>query len=215
MPSAAHVAPCPTWPAVMSDCTKCDQPHVTRFGKPSCTRHRADGSPCAGSPLKGTVLCQVHGRSPSVLARHHATVAAQAMGLDPKAVAANPLQALRAYTAETARQWARYHDEMETAMASLHDAVYVNKVGDERIKAAVVLYGQVCDRLEKSLEALAKLNIDERLTRLEEAKVAYVIDAIEAALEAAGFDASQRADARLAVGNELARGRPQLSRAAG
>ncbi len=190
------------------------QPHHPNHA--SCSRHKADGSPCGAAPLKGIKVCKVHGgMSPSAQKRHHATVAAEAMGLDPAVVAVNPLKALSAYAEETARQYRSIKDTLGPMLLTLEGAVYADKHDVERVRGKVQIFERVSDRLEKSLEALARLNIDERLTRIEAAKVQFIITALEAALEDAGFDVTQRERARIAIVRQLDAGRPRLSGVAG
>lgn len=199
-------------------CGVCARPHEQPHhpGRASCSRHKSDGSPCGAAPLTGVKVCKAHGgNAPSHQKRHHATVAALAMGLDPAMVAANPLQALSAYASETATQYRTIKDELAGMLDTLDDAVYTDVNGVERIRGKVTIFERVCDRLEKSLEALAKLNIDERLTRIEAAKVQFLITALEAALEDAGFDVTDRERARIAIVRQLDSGRPQLRGVAG
>ncbi len=80
---------------------------------------------------------------------------------------------------------------------------HLNPGGEERVKSVVTLFERACDRSVKVGEALAKLNIDERLMRIEEAKVAFVIAAIEAALEDAGIDVEHRERVRIAIDGRL------------
>jgi len=44
-------------------CARCGQPHVTRWGGPSCTGHskRRGGAPCPQAPVHGLKVCRSHG----------------------------------------------------------------------------------------------------------------------------------------------------------
>lgn len=199
-------------------CGVCGTVHVCRNNANAtpCSRHKKDGSACGGAALTGVSVCLQHGgNAPSIQKRHQATVAALAMGLDPSTVAANPLRALSAYAEETARQYRSVKDALGPMLDTLEGAVYTADDMVERVRAKVTIFERVADRTERSLTALAKLNIDERLCRIETAKAAYVISALEAAMEAAGCDVTQRERARIALVTELDRGKPQLRGAAG
>lgn len=49
---------------LMVSCPKCGQPHVTRWGTPSCAGHRSKVrpyAPCTKSPIPGAATCHLHG----------------------------------------------------------------------------------------------------------------------------------------------------------
>lgn len=73
--------------------------------------------------------------------------------------------------------------------------------GGEQLRAEVALWERALDRCERFLTAMARLNIDERLTRIAEAQAAIILDVFSAALEQAGITGEQ-ADAVLTAADE-------------
>jgi len=64
--------------------------------------------------------------------------------------------------------------------------------GGEQLRAEVALYERSLDRAGKMLVEWSRLNIDERLARIEEAKAAAILEVIRRALMAAELDEDTR-----------------------
>ena len=63
---------------------------------------------------------------------------------------------------------------------------YQSEIGTEQVRGEVALLERAMDRCAAVLTAIARLNIDARLTAIEEGKAQMVIRAVQAALVAAG-----------------------------
>lgn len=75
--------------------------------------------------------------------------------------------------------------------------------GGEQLRAEVALFERALDRCERFLTAMAKLNIDERLTRITEQQAALVNQAVIAALQDLGLSPEQQQEARRGVARHL------------
>jgi hypothetical protein len=74
----------------------------------------------------------------------------------------------------------------------------------EQIRGEVVLYERAIDRFGKLLVDIGRLNIDERLARINEMQIEAFIGALEAGLNAAGVrDPQQRAQAKTVAARHL------------
>lgn len=111
----------------------------------------------------------------------------------------NPLAEL-AKLAGRARAWMEF---FEDKVESLGDEMrYEGKAG-EQLRAEVALYERAMDRLGKFLADFGRLNIDERLSKIEEAKADVVLRAIEAALAHVGITGAQATDAKRVAARHL------------
>lgn len=186
--------------------TKAEQcacaPHLTPDGKTACVRHKIDGTPCPVRPMVGVSVCFIHGKAPSIRRRVGAIKALQRLRVPNAEQIANPLEALRDLAVEI-DGWREQMAHKAARLLENDDLVYLDDAHRENVRAAVTLYERAVDRSVKALEALAKLNIDERLMRIEAAKVAFVVEAIEAALEDAGCDITTRERVRESIGRRL------------
>lgn len=178
-------------------CDECHQLHLGTDGKASCVRHKVDGSPCTVSPMASVSVCFFHGKSPSIMRRVIAAKALKSLRVTTPAARENPLAELQRVGTETL-DWHRAMKAKADALLADDNLVYLVN-DEEKVRATVTLFERASDRALKAYEALAKLNIDERLMRIEEAKAAFIIRAVEAALEEAGLDISQREQVRLAL----------------
>lgn len=188
-------------------CQRCGQDHGRK-----CARHsKRDGHPCGSSPMHGQDVCRMHGG-----ATRQARNAAQER-LDEQAYAAelgrltglegapspvaDPLTELSLVAGEARRfmQWCR-----SRLSAMDEDKIrYEDVKGSEQLRSEVVLYERSIDRCATVLATIARLNIDERLVAIEDRKAAMVINAIQAALDAAGVPREQQAAAKKAAAGHL------------
>jgi hypothetical protein len=105
----------------------------------------------------------------------------------------DPIGALRELAAE-AMAVKRYFGERVNALEQLR---YQAGAG-EQTRAELTLYGAAFDRAAKLCESLARLNLDERTVRLDEARVALLVAALQGVLAdpALGLNPSRQAIAR-------------------
>jgi hypothetical protein len=151
---------------------------------------------CTNFPLEFSNRCRLHGGS-SPTARIAAErrriefrigQAAQRLGVAPSIE--NPLHALQKLAGEVV-QW------KDLCREALEDLTTVGYSGDtgEQVRAEIQVWERALDRAITALATLARLNIDERLARIEEAQADMVRRAFAAGLEELGIGAEQRAGA--------------------
>jgi hypothetical protein len=75
--------------------------------------------------------------------------------------------------------------------------------GGEQLRSEVALFERALDRCERFLTAMAKLNIDERLARIEQQQADLVTYAVTMTLEELGLPTEQQAEARRGVARHL------------
>jgi len=118
------------------------------------------------------------------------------LDLDP---VTNPLQALAQHAAVVIE----LRDYLRTHVARLESLRYEAGSG-EQVRAELSAYQAALRDTTAVLGAFARLRIDERLMAISEGQASAVLDAIDAALNAAGVrDIGQRAAARRAAAQRL------------
>ena len=111
----------------------------------------------------------------------------------------NPLEELSLLVSEVIL----YKDFCADQVARLHgDYRYEGRSG-EQLRAEVALYERSLDRGGKLLIEWSRLDIDERLTKIEEAKAAMLLEVIRRVLLSAELSDEQRAKAEAAAVKEL------------
>lgn len=171
-----------------------------RQGEGTCTRPAG-----WGTDHVGIGYCKLHGGSTGT----HATQAVRRRAEeDARAVLAeldirevsDPLAALL----KLAGQVLAWQEATATLVNGLEDGVrYEGATGAEQLRAEVALYERAMDRALTVLAAIARLNIEERLARVTERQADAVIDAIDAALAAAGVVGQDAARAKQAAARHL------------
>ncbi len=154
-------------------------------------RTRAGGT-CAYRPLPGQVRCRMHGgRTPAALARGAERVLeAKVRKLVPDHVApmANPLLSLLTVAAEAEA----FKDALRSLVGDLGDRIrYSGLEGGEQLRAEVVVYERALDRVGRMCVDIAKLGLEERLVRQQEALGAGLITVLTAALTELGQDPAE------------------------
>lgn len=181
------------------------------------------GEPCRRYRHPGTTVCGPHGAGARQVRRKAAeriaedeimTVATDLIGTPVD----NPLTELAA-VAGRARAWMHALEDRVAALLEATDpgtpvdgeddaqpqagVRYPHRAG-EQIRGEIQLYERAMDRLGHFLAAYARLNIDDRLASISAKQADAVIDAIEAALTAAGVrDPAQRTLAKQAAAQKL------------
>jgi hypothetical protein len=159
-----------------------------------------------GTDHKGYGKCRKHlGNSPTVAkAAHEAHVKAEVTRelarLDIPPVE-DPLSEL----ARVCGQVLAWKDAMAGKVSALTSLRYENEAGGEQLRAEVALWERALDRCERFLTAMARLNIDDRLARISEARAELIITVFTAALERAGIEGEQLDLVLTAADEEFAR----------
>lgn len=165
------------------------------------------GKRCGRPATPGHLVCSLHGaRSPQAIARvardkAEAEIKATILKLGYQPVA-NPLEALRLLAGEIIA----FKDVLRNKVNALEDQLrYKSEVDAEQIRGEVILYERALDRAAHVLGLIAKLNIDDRLAAIEEAKVTLIVDAVEAGLDALGLPVEQQLAAKAEISGRLRR----------
>lgn len=161
-----------------------------------CERHKTNGEPCRSWAIKGANVCRVHGGAAGQVKRKAAARRAEqaaraAIGKLTITPVENPLTAL----SEVAGEIVAMKDVLRGQTERLEQIRY-SGMGSEQIRGELQAYQAALRDTVHALSTIAKLNIDERLVRIEEQQAALVIKAIEAALVHAEVAAEKRAEAK-------------------
>ncbi|HEY2101433.1 MAG TPA: hypothetical protein VGH72_33555 [Pseudonocardia sp.] len=192
------------------NCTHPDKPG-SRFchskgGKAKGLCHRPAGW---GTDHAGYGPCKLHfGNSPNVRKRaaELELTARATRELEQVNSAATPVDNPLEELARLAGEALRWKDIMAAHVAHLTNLRYStfdDEGRHEQIRGEVVLYERAMNDAARLLVAIGRLNIDERLVRIEEQKAAIVVKAVEAALRAAGVPPDKMESARAAAGAEI------------
>lgn len=152
-----------------------------------------------GTDHVGVGRCKLHGGSTPT---HEAAGAEQLLAqqlarLDVPAVA-DPLTEL----SKLAGQVVAWKDALAAKVNELTELRYEGFAA-EQLRAEVGLWERAMDRCNTVLATMARLNIDERLARISERQAEAVLAAIDAALDAAGVPAAERAEPKKAAARHL------------
>ena len=162
--------------------------HETRNGK-RCTIKAVDGYP----------FCQTHIANASV--QEIALIRGKDIAFDKMKTPAvtNPLEELGSLVSEVIL----YKDYCAQQVAKLRGEVRYEGRSGEQLRAEVALYERSLDRAGKLLVEWSKLNIDERLSRIEEAKAAMILEVVRRSLLSADLTDEQRRKAEDTAIKEL------------
>lgn len=149
---------------------------------------------CRRFPVEFGIRCKFHGGNlpPAKLGAEKRRLefeigkAAQKLGV--AAAVDNPLHELQKLAGEVL-QWKNLCREH---LSDLKDLGYAGMTG-EQVHAKVLVWERALDRSITALATLARLNIDERLARIEEQQADMVRSAFAAGLEEIGIGPEQRA----------------------
>lgn len=187
-----------------------DTPAATGHGRQLCgaAKRQGDGGPCRkpagwGTSHPGRGRCRLHGGSTRSQSKRAADeeieerARAVLARLDVAPVG-NPLAELQ----KLAGQVLAFKDAIGRMVNELESIRYETEFG-EQLRAEVALFERAMDRCERVLVAMARLGIDERLAKIEEAKARIVIEAVEVALAELGLDRRTQLAARPIIAREL------------
>lgn len=179
--------------------------NVARCG----VKGRRSGGPCQhaagwGTPHVGSGPCKIHGGCLPNVIKHHQDklLDADAKLLFGQIVDETPVTNPLPMFAELAGKvmgWMRTFDKLTRDLDSPR---YAGMTG-EQIRGEVQLFERAMDRANNVLATYARLNIDDRLARITEAQQQMVVNAIEAALNAANVTGQQAIEAKKAAARQL------------
>lgn len=182
-------------------CTKCNTIHDPT----KCKAHSKlqQGSQCQLRPMTGQDVCGSHGgrakQNKAAAAKRTTEVELrETLGRLTIVPVENPLQELKNLAGEAAA-W----KELCAEHVSRLERMRYGTEGGEAIRGEIQLFERAMDRCLAVLATIAKLNIDERLVRIAEAQKTMVIQAIEAALFAAGLAGPQVVEAKKVAARHL------------
>lgn len=175
----------------MDPCPKCGQPHLTRFGSPSCKAHRSNSgtAPCKNAPVNGTAVCKRHGAMAPQVIQAAMVRAEEARArdilsrLERPAPIDHPVYELLDLAAET-REWQRI---MRERMSELDQMSRIDNQGIDREKALVLLYERSLDKSARLLVDMAKLDLQTRALSIQQRAAEQVMGAVAKTLHAVGL----------------------------
>ncbi len=168
-----------------------------------CSSRRTNGEPCRAYAIDGGKVCSAHGgRAPQVKAKAARVVAerkAEALlagisDYEPVTDALGELQRL-------AGRALRWLDVLEGIVEELQRIRYSSET--EQIDGRVIVFERAMDRAGKFLADLARLGIDERMAKLNEAQAQIIGEVIRGVLADIGLSAELREAARPAIARRL------------
>jgi hypothetical protein len=161
---------------------------------------------CTQWPIDGGKRCKMHGggtpQARKAAARNVAERKARKTlaEVGEFAPVENPLTEL----AQVAGRARAFMEILQSHVERLEDLSQGNLTGPDAARVELQLYERAMDRTGRLVEALAKLNIDERLVTISERQADAVIAAIDAALTAVGIrDPDLRQEAKRVAGRHL------------
>lgn len=169
-----------------------------------CKGHKPDGSPCKNWAIRGGEVCGWHGgRAPQVRAKAkrrvlEARVARELGRLDVEPMG-DPLRQMQVLAAQV---W-EWKDALGERVAALGSIRYSTDEGGEQLRAEVALFERAMDRCSSVLTAMARLDIDERLTAVTEAQAGMLCGLLDRVMGRLGLPEEQRVLAAAAVVAEL------------
>lgn len=155
------------------------------------------GQPCRAFAINGGTVCVKHGgRAPQVKARAKQALAERAitgaLGKLDVVPVHDPLTAL----SELAGEILAWKQLAADRVAQLQELARENPlIGNEDVRADVQVFERAMDRAVTVLATIARLNIDERLTKISEQQAALVKDALMKALGDLGISREQQREA--------------------
>ena len=177
--------------------------------KRRCSGHSTStGEPCGLSPVRGATVCHKHGGSaPQVKAKAAERVAQQEFDQEMSRTLAHlnvaPVDNPLAVLAELAGQAVAFKDALADRVNRLNDIRYEDLKGSEQLRSEVALWERALDRCERFVTSMARLKIDDRLVKVEEAQVDLLLAALDAGLVAVDVEPGRRVEAKAAAARHL------------
>lgn len=176
--------------------------------KPRCRgRSTQTGEPCRNFPVRGAAVCRKHGAgAPQVKAAAGVRIveeqAVKAVSKFTIAPLTNPLQA----AAELGGELVAVKNWLRGLVEQIEDAkMRVEGFGPvpEQMRAELTAYMGMLTQTTSLIIAIGKLNIDERLARIEEQQKMMIIRALQSGLAEAGITGPQAQKALAGTGRHL------------
>lgn len=158
------------------------------------------GKRCGRPPAIGLDKCSMHAgisKDRRLAVAREAELKQQLARLDLAPVE-NPLKEIAVVAAQVL--W--FKDQVAERVNELTSLRYSTE-GGKQLRAEVALFERALDRCEKFLGSMARLNIDERLVRIEQAKAEVIVAAVDAALAKAGVSGERATEARREAARHL------------
>lgn len=196
--------------------------------KPKCTgTSKRTGGPCGNYPIHGHTVCVAHGgRAPQVKAKAarnivegQALKAVSALGawspvtdpLSALADVAGEVTAVKDFLRGLVEQIVeREHRAARSPVMGAVDRLVGEEAlrmpddkGAEQMNAKFQAYMTMLDRTVSTLATIAKLNIDERMARIDEARAEMIREALRRAFAEAGLAGEQQTRGLAAFGRHL------------
>jgi len=183
----------------MTDENNLEEPIDAEIVDVICIRTSATGRRCKTRSIPGYPFCQTHLENASIaeISLVHGKDVAFHELLGKKVN--NPLEELANLVSEVLL----YKDFCAEQVAKLRGEYRYEGRSGEQLRAEVALYERSMDRAGKLLIEWSRLNIDERLTRIEEAKAMMILDVIRRTLISAELSDEQRLKAEETAIREL------------
>ena len=167
------------------------------------TAHRTKKR-CLRTPILGGTVCMMHGGRASHV---KAKAALRLLELEAEAVVSrldvgpvdNPLLELKKLAGRTLA-WEQLFEQKRKEITEWR---YTHGASGEQLRAEVSVVERAMDRCAHILVAIAKLNLDERLVRLEESKAALVEQLILDVFTDLKLTDAQIREGRISVGRRL------------
>lgn len=179
-----------------------------------CKAKKTDGSPCKAWAIKGAEVCRVHGgRAPQVRAAAARNLAEAALtsALTKRLRDATPVNDPLGELRRLAGEAVLWKDKLSEKVDELSSYEYTAAFGDEKVKATVAIFTSAMRSCHELLRDMARLNIDERQLKIDEATAMAVIRAIDKGLKLGGVTGPVALAVREAVARELRAGDLELT----
>lgn len=167
--------------------------------KRRCKAHDRSGVQCGNPPMKGQMVCRMHGGStPGGLATGRRVQAEAQMGATLGRLGYRPVSDPLTALADVAGEIMAWKDLAAAHVARLQEMARDNEIsGSEEVRASITVFERAMDRAASTLVAIAKLNIDERLARISEQRAAAMAEVFRRAMAdpVLGLNPEQRAAA--------------------
>ena len=159
-----------------------------RQGRPCKARRSTDGGPCKAYAMEDSEVCAAHGgRAPQVKAKAASRALERHAAAELARLDVTPLEDPLSELALLAAQAVAWKNAMAAKVNELTSLRYEGTGLGEQLRAEVALWERALDRCERVLVAMARLNIDERLTEISETRAGQIISFLAAVLARFGI----------------------------
>lgn len=164
---------------------------------------RRTGEPCKKWPIHGSNRCGTHGgRAPQVKAKAAERVTEQKMRSTLGRLTIRPVEDPLTELSKLAGEVVAWKELAAEHVAKLERLRYSSESG-EHVLGEILIFERALDRCASVLGLIAKLNIDERLVRIEKQRADLMMQVLASIWDDLGFDAAQRREANAHVARHL------------